>query len=104
MAFVESLIVIFLQALVLYDSKEQDEDHENEHWLMYMMKGKLKAKRNELIVDCLKEYVSSMEKLLEQGATVPKKVSFNNPPDYALEFIEVYYRFNACIIKEEVSR
>ena len=56
------------------------------------MTGKIKEKQKKPIADSLELYAKAMENLLSQGATVPKKINFNSPPDWTLELMEVYYR------------
>ena len=82
---------------------KQDEDEAvDEMWLLHFMKGKIKEKQGQPRVEALKEYMRALEKLLAEGATVPKKINFNNPQDYALELLEVYYRIHASIVKTEL--
>ncbi len=46
--------------------------------------------------------MKAMDNLLFQGAApLPKRISFNSPPELALELLEVYYRIHATILKEE---
>ena len=43
-----------------------------------------------------------MDNLLFQGAApLPKRISFNSPPELGLELLEVYYRIHATILKQE---
>jgi hypothetical protein len=42
-----------------------------------------------------------MDNLVNQGAApLPKKISFNAPPELALELLEVFYRIHATILKQ----
>ena len=50
------------------------------------------------------QHFRALEKLLAEGATLPKRINFNNPPDYALELLEVYYRIHASILKLEFGK
>ena len=46
--------------------------------------------------------MKAVDNLLFQGAApLPKRISFNSPPELALELLEVYYRIHATILKEE---
>ena len=91
----------YTKALDLMANQDEDEAVD-EMWLLHFMKGKIKEKRGQPLVEALKEYMRALEKLLAEGATVPKKINFNNPPDYALELLEVYYRIHASIVKTEL--
>ena len=46
--------------------------------------------------------MKAVDNLICQGATpLPKRISFNTPPELALELLEVYYRIHATILKQE---
>ena len=77
------------------------QDEPDEMWLLHFMKGKIFEKLNLTIQECLSEYEKSLDKLLEQNATLPKKISYNSPAELSLELLEVYYRIHATILKQE---
>ena len=88
--------------------EEEDEGEDNsiesdERWLMYLMKGKILEKQKKAPLEYLDMYMSAVDSLKEQGASLPKKVSFNAPQDLALELLEVYYRIHASVLKIELS-
>lgn len=67
------------------------------------MKGKIYEKEKKPFLQSLDFYQKAMENLISQGATLPKKINFNSPPEMALELLEVYYRFHASILKMELK-
>ena len=67
------------------------------------MKGKIYEKEKKPFLQSLEFYQKAMENLISQGATLPKKINFNSPPEMALELLEVYYRFHASILKMELK-
>ena len=79
------------------------QDEPDEMWLLHFMKGKILEKEHLPIQDCLKEYEKALDKLLEQNATLPKKISYNSPAELSLELLEVYYRIHATILKYEFA-
>ena len=79
------------------------QDEPDEMWLLHFMKGKIFEKRKSAIQECLSEYEKALDKLLEQNATLPKKISWNSPTELSLELLEVYYRIHATILKQEFT-
>ena len=75
------------------DGKMDDNEHD-ERWLSYLMTGKIKEKLKEPLIDSLELYAKAIENLVSQGATVPKKINFNSPPDWTIELMEVYFRYS----------
>ena len=44
--------------------------------------------------------MKALDNLMSQGAApLPKKISFNAPPELALELLEVFYRIHATVLK-----
>ncbi|PIK34151.1 hypothetical protein BSL78_29020 [Apostichopus japonicus] len=62
------------------------------------MLGKISEKRGEMNV-ALRHYLEAMEHLHSDGAKFPKKISYHNPPDLALESVEMYFRIHAAVLK-----
>lgn len=81
------------RALHLFKKREQgdnkDGNESDERWLIHFMRGKIYEKKKEPLEKYLNEYVGSLETLVADGVTLPKKISFNSPPDFALELLEV---------------
>lgn len=80
-----------------------DDNEHDERWLSYLMTGKIKEKQKKPLMESLELYLKAMENLVSQGATVPKKINFNSPPEWTLELLEVYFRFHASILKLELK-
>jgi len=81
---------------------ERDGIHENdvdERWLLLFMIGKIKEKQGVELANCLEFYLKSIGFLRKNGITVPRKINYNNPQDFAIEALEVYYRIHASILK-----
>ena len=84
-------------------SLNTDNEHD-ERWLSYLMKGKLLEKKKQPLLSTLQEYVKALQNLVGQGASVPRKINFNSPPDLTLELLEVYYRIHASVLKLELKQ
>ena len=57
-------------------------------------------KRSRNIDACLRQYLKAMRNLKNQGEFISKKISFvQTPNDLQMEFLEVFYRFHASILK-----
>ena len=84
-------------------SLNTDNEHD-ERWLSYLMKGKLLEKKKQSLLSTLEEYVKALQNLVGQGASVPRKINFNSPPDLTLELLEVYYRIHASVLKLELKQ
>ena len=100
----------YQQALEITIQKEQsgvlntDNEHD-ERWLSYLMKGKLSEKLKEKpLLSALQDYVKALQNLVGQGASVPRKINFNSPPELTLELLEVYYRIHASVLKLEFKQ
>jgi len=84
------------------EDEEVEDDNVDETWLVLFMRGKLKEKDGKSFPVVAEEYLAAMSNLVDQGAIIPRKVSFGpGTPDLALELLEIYYRFHASLIKEE---
>lgn len=77
------------------------QDEPDEMWLLHFMKGKILEKKNLSIKNYLGEYEKALDRLMEQNATLPRKISYNSPVELSLELLEVYYRIHASILKYE---
>ena len=108
--FMEFAIENYNKALSMTNKKandgtlnHKDSNEHDERWLIFMMKGKILEKQKKPIVESLESYLKAVDNLIVQGATVPKKINFNSPPDWALELLEVYYRMHASVLKLELK-
>ena len=81
---------------------ERDGIHENdvdERWLLLFMIGKIKEKQGMELTSCLDFYIKSIGFLRKNEITMPRKINYNNPQDFSIEALEVYYRIHASILK-----
>ena len=84
------------------DIFERDGIHENdvdERWLLLFMIGKIKEKQGVKLTTCLEFYLKSIGFLRKNEITIPRKINYNNPQDFSIEALEVYYRIHASILK-----
>ncbi|KAK7933907.1 hypothetical protein WMY93_004803 [Mugilogobius chulae] len=74
-------------------------DSDEEEWLIHYMLGKIAEKRKEPPVDYLQLYKKSANYLHEEAARYPRKIHYHNPPDLAMEALELHFRLSATILK-----
>uniref|UniRef100_A0A671KMI7 Calcineurin-binding protein cabin-1 n=1 Tax=Sinocyclocheilus anshuiensis TaxID=1608454 RepID=A0A671KMI7_9TELE len=63
---------------------------DEEEWLIHYMLGKIAEKHKLLPKDYLQLYKKSAHYLHEEAARYPRKIHYHNPPDLAMEALEVY--------------
>ncbi|XP_078611980.1 calcineurin-binding protein cabin-1-like isoform X3 [Branchiostoma floridae x Branchiostoma japonicum] len=74
-------------------------DGEEEEWLHHYMLGKVAEKRGNPPQVFLEHYRLAAVYLHEDEARYPRKIHYHNPPDLAMEALEVFFRIHASIIK-----
>ncbi|XP_046727370.1 calcineurin-binding protein cabin-1 isoform X3 [Silurus meridionalis] len=74
-------------------------DCNEEEWLIHYMLGKISEKRKLPQKDYLKLYKQSAYFLHEEAARYPRKIHYHNPPDLAMEALELFFRTAATILK-----
>ncbi|CAH1273708.1 CABIN1 [Branchiostoma lanceolatum] len=74
-------------------------DGEEEEWLHHYMLGKVAEKRGNPPQVYLEHYRLASVYLHEDEARYPRKIHYHNPPDLAMEALEVFFRIHASIIK-----
>ncbi|XP_042300164.1 calcineurin-binding protein cabin-1-like [Sceloporus undulatus] len=74
-------------------------DGDEEEWLIHYMLGKIAEKRREAPLSFLAHYKQAGYFLHEEAARYPKKIHYHNPPELAMEALEVYFRLHASILK-----
>ncbi|XP_058246741.1 calcineurin-binding protein cabin-1 isoform X3 [Hemibagrus wyckioides] len=72
---------------------------DEEEWLIHYMLGKISEKRKLPSKDYLRLYKQSAYFLHEEAARYPRKIHYHNPPDLAMEALELFYRTAATILK-----
>nr|XP_046242642.1 calcineurin-binding protein cabin-1 isoform X4 [Scatophagus argus] len=74
-------------------------DSDEEEWLIHYMLGKIAEKRKQTPVDYLQLYKKAAHYLHEEAARYPRKIHYHNPPDLAMEALELHFRLSATILK-----
>ncbi|XP_040011271.1 calcineurin-binding protein cabin-1 isoform X2 [Xiphias gladius] len=74
-------------------------DSDEEEWLIHYMLGKIAEKRKQPPVEYLQLYKKAAHFLHEEAARYPRKIHYHNPPDLAMEALELHFRLSATILK-----
>ncbi|KAM9858179.1 calcineurin-binding protein cabin-1 [Aulostomus maculatus] len=74
-------------------------DSDEEEWLIHYMLGKIAEKRKQSPVEYLQLYKKAAHFLHEEAARYPRKIHYHNPPDLAMEALELHFRLSATILK-----
>ncbi|XP_066499706.1 calcineurin-binding protein cabin-1 isoform X2 [Hoplias malabaricus] len=74
-------------------------DSNEEEWLMHYMLGKIAEKHKLPPKEYLLLYKQSAHYLHEEAARYPRKIHYHNPPDLAMEALELFFRLTATILK-----
>ncbi|XP_066465750.1 calcineurin-binding protein cabin-1 isoform X2 [Tiliqua scincoides] len=74
-------------------------DGDEEEWLIHYMLGKIAEKQKQPPIVYLLHYKQAGHFLHEEAARYPKKIHYHNPPELAMEALEVYFRLHASILK-----
>ncbi|KAG7480660.1 hypothetical protein MATL_G00058640 [Megalops atlanticus] len=74
-------------------------DGDEEEWLIHYMLGKIAEKRKQPPREYLLLYKQAAHYLHEEAARYPRKIHYHNPPDLAMEALELYFRLSATILK-----
>ncbi|KAJ6659060.1 hypothetical protein lerEdw1_019363 [Lerista edwardsae] len=74
-------------------------DGDEEEWLIHYMLGKIAEKQQQPPATYLLHYKQAAHFLHEEAARYPKKIHYHNPPELAMEALEVYFRLHASILK-----
>ncbi|XP_075688174.1 calcineurin-binding protein cabin-1 isoform X2 [Rhinoderma darwinii] len=74
-------------------------DGDEEEWLIHYMLGKICEKQKVTPELYLQHYKQAAHYLHEEAAHYPKKIHYHNPPELAMEALEVYFRLHASVLK-----
>ncbi|XP_037633061.1 calcineurin-binding protein cabin-1 isoform X3 [Sebastes umbrosus] len=74
-------------------------DSDEEEWLIHYMLGKIAEKRKQPPVEYLQLYKKAAHYLHEEAARYPRKIHYHNPPDLAMEALELHFRLSATTLK-----
>lgn len=80
-------------------------DGDEEEWLIHYMLGKIAEKQKQPPVVYLLHYKQAAHFLHEEAARYPKKIHYHNPPELAMEALEVGPRgpFATPTLKQPLS-
>ncbi|XP_077943102.1 calcineurin-binding protein cabin-1 isoform X8 [Gasterosteus aculeatus] len=74
-------------------------DSDEEEWLIHYMLGKIAEKRKQPPAEYLELYKKAAHYLYEEAARYPRKIHYHNPPDLAMEALELHFRLSATTLK-----
>ncbi|XP_072561879.1 calcineurin-binding protein cabin-1 isoform X2 [Paramormyrops kingsleyae] len=74
-------------------------DAEEEEWLIHYMLGKIAEKHRRPPREYLLLYKQAAHYLHEEAARYPRKIHYHNPPELAMEALELHFRISATILK-----
>ncbi|KAM8866749.1 calcineurin-binding protein cabin-1 isoform 1-T1 [Synchiropus picturatus] len=74
-------------------------DSDEEEWLIHYMLGKIAEKRRHSPMEYLQLYKKAANYLHEEAARYPRKIHYHNPPDLAMEALELHFRLSATVLK-----
>uniref|UniRef100_A0A3P9JXR1 Calcineurin-binding protein cabin-1 n=1 Tax=Oryzias latipes TaxID=8090 RepID=A0A3P9JXR1_ORYLA len=74
-------------------------DSDEEEWLIHYMLGKIAEKRKKPSAEYLQLYKKAAHYLHEEAARYPRKIHYHNPPDLAMEALELHFRLSTSILK-----
>ncbi|KAJ8401063.1 hypothetical protein AAFF_G00390200 [Aldrovandia affinis] len=74
-------------------------DSDEEEWLIHYMLGKIAEKHKQPPHGYLLLYKQAAHYLHEEAARYPRKIHYHNPPELAMEALELYFRLSATILK-----
>uniref|UniRef100_A0A8C7Z1G6 Calcineurin binding protein 1 n=1 Tax=Oryzias sinensis TaxID=183150 RepID=A0A8C7Z1G6_9TELE len=74
-------------------------DSDEEEWLIHYMLGKIAEKRKKPSAEYLQLYKKAANYLHEEAARYPRKIHYHNPPDLAMEALELHFRLSTSILK-----
>ncbi|XP_027890617.1 calcineurin-binding protein cabin-1 isoform X2 [Xiphophorus couchianus] len=74
-------------------------DSDEEEWLIHYMLGKIAEKRRKPPDEYLQLYKKAAQYLHEEAARYPRKIHYHNPPDLAMEALELHFRLSASVLK-----
>uniref|UniRef100_A0A8C5LJ11 Calcineurin-binding protein cabin-1 n=1 Tax=Leptobrachium leishanense TaxID=445787 RepID=A0A8C5LJ11_9ANUR len=72
---------------------------DEEEWLIHYMLGKIAEKQKLSPELYLQHYKQASHYLHEEAARYPKKIHYHNPPELAMEALEVYFRLHSSVLK-----
>ena len=83
----------------IFERDGLNENDVDERWLLIFMIGKIKEKQGRPLLSSLECYQKSIGYLRKNKVVIPRKINYNNPAEFSIEALEVYYRIHASILK-----
>eukprot|EP00092_Neocalanus_flemingeri_P102381 GFUD01130954.1.p1 GENE.GFUD01130954.1~~GFUD01130954.1.p1 ORF type:complete len:1019 (-),score=378.47 GFUD01130954.1:242-3052(-) len=97
--FLKLALLNYEKTLQIFDRDGIHENDVDERWLLFFMIGKIKEKQGVELISCLDFYIKSIGYLRKNEIIMPRKINYNNPQDFSIEALEVYYRIHGSILK-----
>ena len=97
--FLKMSLQNYEKTLDIFEKEGLNENDVDERWLLVFMIGKIKEKQGEPLTTSLDYYQRAIGFLRKNNVVVPRKINYNNPHEFSIEALEVYYRIHASILK-----
>ena len=97
--FMKMALKNYEKTLEIFEKDGLNENDVDERWLLLFMIGKIKEKQGQPLLSCLEYYQKSIGFLIKNGVVIPRKINYNNPHEFSIEALEVYYRIHASLLK-----
>lgn len=76
-----------------------DDEPDEERWLYHYMLAKIAEKKQDPPRIVISRYLAASQDLHLNAAQYPAKVNYNNPQEFAVESLEMFFRVHSYIIK-----
>ena len=97
--FLKMSLQNYVKTLDIFEKEGLNENDVDERWLLLFMIGKIKEKQGHPLIQCLEFYQKSIGYLRKNKVIIPRKINYNNPQEFSIEALEVYYRIHSSILK-----
>ena len=97
--FLKMSLQNYEKTLDIFEKEGLNENDVDERWLLVFMIGKIKEKQGHPLLSSLEYYQKAIGFLRKNDVVVPRKINYNNPHEFSIEALEVYYRIHASILK-----
>ena len=97
--FLKMSLQNYEKTLDIFEKEGLNENDVDERWLLVFMIGKIKEKQGHPLLTSLEYYQKAIGFLRKNQVVVPRKINYNNPHEFSIEALEVYYRIHASILK-----
>ena len=97
--FLKMALKNYEKTFEIFEKEGLNENDVDERWLLVFMIGKIKEKQGHPLLSSLECYQKSIGYLRKNKVFIPRKINYNNPAEFSIEALEVYYRIHASILK-----